>query len=173
MQKRENHLSTPTDWRAASQADRLARAERLCLPSGAVILAVKPEPLEWIISGRLPQRLLGVVLGPDPSTVPAAPETISREDILELARFSTQLVKASIVDPPVGEGPDEIRLEEIPTKDRAYIFQWACRALGQAEAVAQGSSSGAGHDPRAATARFNNLPEEELSSASLERFRQK
>jgi hypothetical protein len=173
MQKRENHLSTPTDWRAASQADRLARAERLCLPSGAVILAVKPEPLEWIISGRLPQRLLGVVLGPDPSTAAVAPETISREDILELARFATQLVKASIVDPPVGDGPDEIRLEEVPTKDRAYIFQWACRALGQAGAGTQDSPSGAAHDPRAATARYNNLPEEELSSASLERFRQK
>jgi len=173
MQKRENHISTPTDWRAASQAERLARAERLCLPSGAVILAVKPEPLEWIISGRLPQRLLGVVLGPDPATAAVAPETISREDILELAKFSTQIVRASIVDPPVGDGPGEIRLEEIPIKDRAFIFQWACRALGQAEAAAQGSSTAAGYDSRAATARFNNLPEEDLSSASLERFRQK
>jgi hypothetical protein len=172
MQKRENHIATPTDWRAASQADRLARAERLCLPSGAVILAVKPEPLEWIISGRLPQRLLGVVLGPEPATA-AAPETISREDILELARFATQLVKASIVDPPVGEGPDEIRLEDIPTKDRAFIFQWACRALGQAGAGVPDSSSGAAHHPRAVTARHHNLAEEELSSASLERFRQK
>ncbi len=166
MPKHENHLSTPSDWRAASQADRLARAERLCLPSGAVILAVKPEPLAWIISGRLPQRLLGIVLGSDSSTAVSAPETISREDILELARFAAQLVTASIVDPPVGEGPDEIRLEEIPAKDRAYIFQWACRALGQGEATGQDATS-------AASLANNHLGEEGLSSASLERFRQK
>ena len=170
MAKRENHIATPADWRAASQADRLARAERLRLPSGAVILAVKPEPLEWIISGRIPQRLLGVVLNPDLETAVAAPGEISREEVLELAKFSTQLVRASIVDPPVGEGPDDIRLDEIPIKDRAFIFQWACRALGQAEA---GDGGFAGRDSQAAAGGSNLFPEEDLSSASLERFRQK
>ena len=169
MQKRENHIATPADWRAASQADRLARAERLRLPSGSVILAVKPEPLEWIISGRIPQRLLGVVLNPALETVGAAPSEISREEVLELAKFSTQLVKASIVDPPVGNGPDDIRLDEIPVKDRAFIFQWACRALGQPEA---GDGSAAGRDKQAAGASLDLWPEEDLSSASLERFRQ-
>ena len=170
MAKRENHIATPADWRAASQADRLARAERLRLPSGAVILAVKPEPLEWIISGRIPQRLLGVVLNPDLETAVAAPGEISREEVLELAKFSTQLVRASIVDPPVGEGPDDIRLDEIPIKDRAFIFQWACRSLGQAEA---GDGGFPGRDSQAATESPNHFPEEDLSSASLERFRQK
>ena len=170
MQKRKNHIATPADWRAASQADRTARAERLRLPSGAVILAVKPEPLEWIISGRIPQRLLGVVLNPDLETAVAAPGEISREEVLELAKFSTQLVRASIVEPPVGEGPDDIRLDEIPIKDRAFIFQWACRALGQEEA---GDGGLAGRDSQAAPGGSNHMPEEDLSSASLERFRQK
>jgi hypothetical protein len=170
MAKRENHIATPADWRAASQADRAARAEHLRLPSGAVILAAKPEPLEWIISGRIPQRLLGVVLNPDLGTSAAAPSEISREEVLELAKFSTQLVKASIVDPPVGDGPDEIPLDEIPIKDRAFIFQWACRAFGQADA---GDGGFAGRDSQAATESPNLFPEEDLSSASLERFRQK
>ena len=170
MQKHENHVATPANWRAASQADRLARAERLRLPSGAVILAVKPDPLEWIISGRIPQRLLGVVLNSDRGTSAAAPGEISREEVLELAKFSTQLVKASIVEPPVGEGPDDIRLDEVPIKDRAFIFQWACRALGQTEG---GEGGLADRDDQAAASSLDLWPEEDLSSASLERFRQK
>jgi hypothetical protein len=79
-------------------------------------------------------------------------------------------VKASIVEPPVGEGPDDIRLDEIPIKDRAFIFQWACRALGQPEA---GDGSLSERDSQAATAGRNRLTEEDLSSASLERFCQK
>ena len=55
---------------------------------------------------------------------------MTRGEVLELARFAAQLVKASVVEPAIGDGPEEIRLDEIPTEDRAFIFEWACRALG-------------------------------------------
>src|SRR4030042_1883073 len=129
-----NHIATARDWRAASQANRVAHAEPLRLPSGATILALKPEPLEWIMSGRVPQRLLGAALESDRAASTGAEREISREEILDLARFAAQLVKASVVAPAVGDGPDEVCLDDISIEDRAFIFEWACRALGPAPA---------------------------------------
>jgi hypothetical protein len=146
-----NGITDPKTWRAVSRADREARAQRLQLPSGANILAVKPEPLDWIISGRIPQTLLSAVLEEEHSGSGRAEKEVSREEILDLASFATRLVKATVVSPPIGDGPEEIRLEDIPIKDRAYIFEWACRALSQA-----GSGS----------------TQEDLSSTKLERFRE-
>jgi len=157
-----NGISTSADWRNASRASRETRAELLTLPSGATILAARPEPLEWILAGRVPQRLLAAALGESPArlrkTDPGHPRAsgdpaldsrcrgsdslggndgvdarveMTREDVLELARFAAQLVRASVVRPAIGEGPDEISLDEIPVEDRAFIFEWACRALGE------------------------------------------
>ena len=132
----QNGIANAKAWRAASEKARAERAEPLRLPSGATILAAKPEPLEWIISGRIPQRLLNAALESHGSS--EGERAISREEIIELARFATHLVAASIVEPPIGDGPGEIRLEEIPVEDRAFIFEWACRALGTAQ---EGNSS--------------------------------
>jgi len=164
-------VASAESWRSAARKSREAGAEELTLPSGATILAARPEPLEWILAGRLPQRLLAAALGesqghpreinpdhprdtnsghprasdpshPRESGDPAldsrfrgndsldAGTGMTREEVLELARFAAQLVKASVVAPAIGEGPDEISLDEIPIEDRAFIFEWACRALG-------------------------------------------
>jgi hypothetical protein len=126
-----NGIANSDAWRAASRAARKSRAEHLRLPSGATILAARPEPLEWILSGRVPQKLLAAALSNEDA--PQRQAQISREEILELARFATQLVRASVVEPAIGDGPGEIGLDEIPVKDRAFIFEWACRALARAE----------------------------------------
>lgn len=131
MAEKSNGIASAAKWRTAGKAARAERAEPLRLPSGATILAAKPEPLEWIISGRIPQRLLNAAL--DSQGSQEGERAISREEILELARFATHLVAASIVEPPLGDGPGEILLEEIPVEDRAFIFEWACRALGAAQ----------------------------------------
>jgi hypothetical protein len=146
-----NGVANAADWRSASQKSRESRAEKLTLPSGAVILAAGPEPLDWILSGRVPQRLLAAALEKDGAPPPAESE-ISGEEVLELARFACELVKASVVRPAIGDGANEIRFEEIPVEDRAFIFQWACRALN-----APGSDGDSG--------------KEGLSSEKLERFR--
>ncbi len=139
--------STAAEWRAASRARRAAAAESLTLPSGATILAARPEPLEWILAGRVPQRLLAAALAQDGSA-PAVPAgELSREDVVELARFAAQMVRSSVVEPAIGEGPDEIRLDDIPIEDRTFIFEWASRALhesGAARAKEDPSSSPAG-----------------------------
>ncbi len=159
-----NGIATSESWRHAARADREARAEHLVLPSGATILAARPEPLEWVLSGRIPQGLLAVAME-DPQSSPAGSDReLTREEIIDLANFASRLVEASVVDPPIGDGPDEISLDEIPIRDRAFIFEWACRALSgnDAETPAQGAACAAAHPAK-----------EDLSSAKLEGFRQK
>jgi hypothetical protein len=175
-----NGIANAADWRAASRRARASRAEKLTLPSGATILAARPEPLEWILAGRVPQRLLAAALGesqshphetgsrlpreagqPRESGDPMldsrlrgndglggndggeAGVEMTREEVLELARFAAQLVEASVVEPAIGNGLEEMRLDEIPTEDRAFIFEWACRALGTsgASSAKEGTSS--------------------------------
>lgn len=178
-------IANAESWRSASRRSRERRAEELTLPSGATILAARPEPLEWILAGRVPQRLLAAALGesqghpreinPDHprdtnsghprASDPGHPRAsgdqdsrfrgndsldagtgMTREEVLELARFAAQLVQASVVTPAIGEGPGEISLDEIPIEDRAFIFEWACRALGSGPDEAH-SARGTGISP--------------------------
>jgi hypothetical protein len=159
-----NGIATSEAWRHAAKADREARAELLVLPSGATILAARPEPLEWVMSGRIPQGLLAVALEDPQSPLAGGDRELTREEILDLASFAARLVVASVVDPPIGDGPDEILLDDIPIRDRAFIFEWACRALSgnDADAAAEGPANAAA-----------NSAKEDLSSAKLEGFRQK
>ncbi len=159
-----NGIATSEAWRRASRADRETRAEPLVLPSGTTILAARPEPLEWVMSGRIPQGLLAVALEDPESPLAQGNRELTREEIIDLARFAARLVVASVVNPPIGDGPDEIALDEIPVMDRAFIFEWACRALGGngTKATAEGSTNAAASSAK-----------EDLSSAKLEGFRAK
>lgn len=166
---KSNGVASPASWRSAMTQDRLARAEHLLLPSGATILAVRPEPLDWILSGRIPQQLLGVALESGAFSPQEKDAPLTRDEILDLAGFAQQLVKASVVKPAIGDGPDEIPMDEIPVKDRAFIFEWACRALKAAEPDENPKSRVVVTD----SGIFRRRPErEELSSEKLERFRQ-
>ena len=162
--RKGNGIATTETWRHAAKADREARAEHLTLPSGATILAARPEPLEWVMSGRIPQGLLAVALEDPESPMAGGDRELTREEILDLAAFAARLVEASVVDPPIGDGPDEIPLDDIPIRDRAFIFEWACRALNGDE-MGDPAEEGANAVTHSA--------KEELSSASLEGFRQK
>jgi hypothetical protein len=167
--KHGNGVATSKVWRSAMQEDRMARAEHLLLPSGATILAVRPEPLEWILSGRIPQQLLGVALETAAFPPQDREAAITRDEILDLAGFAQQLVKASVVKPAIGDGTDEIAMDDIPVKDRAFIFEWACRALKAAEPDKNPKSKVVVTDSGIVRRR----PEKEgLSSEKLERFRQ-
>lgn len=175
---RANGIASSADWRSAMMADRIMRAEHLKLPSGATILAVKPEPLEWILSGRIPQHLLGSALDTGTAAPHDAHRVMTREEILDLAGFARQLVKASVVKPAIGDGPGEIALDDIPIEDRAFIFEWACRALkGRRENGAPGAALGKESEGkprrggRAAARCVSPVGKEDLSSEMLERFR--
>ncbi len=151
---KDNGIATAGEWRAAARAEKLGRAEQLRLPSGATIVASKPGPLEWVISGRIPQRLLAVALdeGTAKEDCPLRPD-----EILELASFATRLIMASVIEPAIGEGPDEVSLDDIPLEDRAFIFEWACRAMS-------------GNNAESANAAKED---DSIPAAGIERFRSK
>ncbi|MGD0693710.1 MAG: hypothetical protein ABSB82_02530 [Terriglobia bacterium] len=173
---RKNGIASPAVWHSAMVADRIMRAEHLKLPSGATILAVKPEPLDWILSGRIPQNLLGAALGVrQPTDSSEADRTMTREEILDLAAFARRLVESSVVEPPIGDGPGEIPMDEIPIRDRAFIFEWACRALSEApkmenrnSKLEMGQSVPQGGNNRQATREGLSIPQ-----SGMERFREK
>jgi len=162
--RKGNGIATTDIWRQAARAERESRAEQLTLPSGATILAARPEPLDWVMSGRIPQGLLAIALEDRELPPGGGDRELTRDEIVDLAAFAARLVEASVVDPPIGEGPDEIALDDIPVRDRAFIFEWACRALNGEDLrdSADGASNSVAHSTK-----------EEPSSASLERFRQK
>ena len=149
MPSQGTNVSTPAEWRSAAHAKRLADAKSLALPSGVTILAARPAPLEWILAGRLPQRLLSAALRAEEPGATAPPRELSREAVVELARFAADLVRASVVEPAVGEGPGEIRFEDIPIEDRTFIFEWACRALRES-----GTKEGPSNSPTGELERF-------------------
>jgi len=162
--RKSNGIATTEIWRQAARAQRASRAERLTLPSGATILAARPDPMEWVMSGRIPQGLLAIALEDPVSPVGGGGRELTREEITDLAAFAARLVEASVVDPPIGEGPDEIALDDIPIRDRAFIFEWACRAL-DGDDVGGSAGEASNGVPRST--------KEGPSSASLERFRPK
>ncbi len=183
-QNRSNGISSPAAWRSARAAQEMARAEHLRLPSGATILAVRPEPLEWILSGRIPQRLLGAAIEASSSGTAGSNHEMTREEILELAAFARQLVKASVIKPAIGDAPGEMALDDIPVEDRAYIFEWACRALGGSASgetakvsrkLGVESRNGKNATPNSllSTPSSKNDETEDHSSRPLERFRAK
>ncbi len=128
-EKKPNGIASVGDWQAAAEAQRRARAVRLTLPSGTTILAARPEPLEWVVAGRLPARLITAAVEPEGDTA----HEMTTEEVLELAGFASHLVEASVLEPPIGEGPGEISLRDIPAEDCVFIFEWACRALSESE----------------------------------------
>lgn len=129
----ENGIVKPDEWRCAAKFDRRKKARALQLPSGATVLAVPPEPLEWVLSGRVPSRLLGVALEGD------AASELTREEVLELSRFAVRLVTASIVEPEIGDGPGQMPLDDIPIADRVFIFQWASRSMAPSQGAKEGA----------------------------------
>jgi hypothetical protein len=85
---------------------------------------------------------------------------MTREDVLELARFAAHLVRASVIEPTIGDGPGEIAFDDIPLEDRVFIFQWACRALKDA-----------GGEDAAGAAHADKEDHSSPSADGLERFR--
>jgi hypothetical protein len=115
---------TAKEWKAKGEA--AAEVVELALPSGMVITARRPGPMQFAAWDRLP-LMLGRL---DNSAEMGTEETV------EVAGFVRELVIYCCVAPRVSMSPseDEIAPRDIPEADWQYIMRWAMR-LEEAEAV--------------------------------------
>lgn len=122
-------MSRATEWRDKSRETAHEGAVELELPSGMVILARRPNPLQLAAWGKLPYALATAAAG-DAEPRPAE-SGLDTAKVLELVQFYRDVLVYVCVDPRVSldpRGPDEIHPREIPERDWTFIMSWAARA---------------------------------------------
>ncbi|HWQ55686.1 MAG TPA: hypothetical protein VN442_18510 [Bryobacteraceae bacterium] len=127
-------MGRASEWRAAGVAAARDKAVELTLPSGAKILARRPDPEKLAIWVRLPFSLSGEVLGG--KTPEQFAQRMSAQELFDLASSLRDVLVWCCVDPRVSldaRGPGEIHPRDIPDEDLHFIFRWAMRG----EEVAQ------------------------------------
>jgi hypothetical protein len=109
---------TAKEWKAKGEA--AAEVVELPLPSGMVIKARRPGPMQFAAWNRLPVLLDQA--GP-------AGAGLSDADAVEVAEFMRALLIYCCVSPRVSltPGADEIHPREIPEGDWMKITRWAMR----------------------------------------------
>ena len=134
------------DWKRRGQA---AGVVELPLPSGMVIKARRPNPLQYAEWNRLPLMLAAAAEN--------GPAAVSAEQAQEIAGFMRELVVYCCVEPRVSEtaaadSEDEIQPKDLPEEDWTFIVGWAMR-LREAKALStfrgKRTNDGAGSDGEA------------------------
>jgi len=126
---KKSPIASAADWKAAAEKVRSQQAENIELPSGAVVRARRPGLETWMLHGRIPEALSGVVLAI--AGAEAQRRTLGAEDIALIGAFNRAIVIAAVVEPRVVEvvlGEGEISYADIPDADVEYILAWARRA---------------------------------------------
>lgn len=119
-------MNRAEEWKKKAREAAAAEAVELTLPSGAVILARRPGPVQLAAWGRLPMALAAAAGGDQPAGV-----GVTNEQAADLAAFLRDLLVFCCVDPRV---PEDIDPREIPQEDWTFIINWALR-VGEARAL--------------------------------------
>lgn len=118
-------MSRASEWKA--KALEAAECCELPLPSGMVVTARRPGPIQIAFFRRLPLALAQQALaGEKPD-----PQSASPEEVIENLAFMRDLLVYCLVDPRVSldpKGEDEIHPRDIPQGDWQFILRWAMRA---------------------------------------------
>jgi len=117
---------TAQEWREKARAAAEAAAVELELPSGMVILARRPGPLQFAQWDRLPLVLAMVEGG----------GRMGADEAAEITVFMRELLVYCCLEPRVSvtPGADEIHPREIPEPDWQFLVGWAMR-LKEAESI--------------------------------------
>jgi len=122
-------VTTAAAWKTAAEKIRRRECEELELPSGVVVQARRPQLETWLLRGRIPEALSGVVLALAGGDAKRRP--LEAEDIAMIGAFNRVVVIATVVEPRVVEGAagkGEISFGDIPDEDAEFILAWARRA---------------------------------------------
>lgn len=105
------------EWKAKGRA--ASETVDLALPSGMVIKARRPGPLQFAQWDKLPLLLVGVA-----GAGPAGAEAMTVDRAKAIAEFMRELLCFCCVEPRV---PEDIHPREIPEADWTFIVGWAMR----------------------------------------------
>ena len=106
--------------------ERMAQGEQFCLPSGLVVRLRRVSLMDLMEQGSIPAPLAATV-----------EQILDRKEVKlsvsEFPRFAgviNEVVKASIVDPPMSDEPGEdvLWIRELPMGDRLAVFNWSAEA---------------------------------------------
>lgn len=125
--------SKAKEWAARAQH----QVEELTLPSGQVIKARRPGPMQLMTWQALPLSLVNAAVGEEASAVHLAAQ-LSPQQIAEQAAFYRDVLVWCCVEPRVSltpQGEDEIHPRDIPEQDWTFIIAWALR-LTEAQPLA-------------------------------------
>ncbi len=111
------------DWMRASAQDALQDAVELTLPSGMVIKARRPNPMQLAMWGLVPSSLAGAVAGGTAARPDAEAMAALMSGLRDLLIFCCLQPRVSLN--PVGD--DEIHPRLIPDKDTMFLLRWATR----------------------------------------------
>jgi hypothetical protein len=149
-------MGRAVEWRAKARVAARAEAVELELPSGAKILARRPDPVQMAAWGKLPMLLAGAAAGGGKAA------RVTNEEVAEIATLYRDVLVYCCVEPrinPQAEAcatDEEIHPREIPEADWRFIIHWALR-VAEARALesfrerrTDGGDSGDGEGVRAA-----------------------
>ena len=120
----QGHTTIASDWKGAGQRLAEAAAVDLELPSGVVIRARRPDPLQLAMWGNLP-----LALAP-----PDAAAAGGEGAFLSTAQFARDMLSYCCVSPRISLDPKdmrEIHPRDIPMEDTMFILRWAARGEEQ------------------------------------------
>ena len=169
----ENGIATADDFRKAAEASAFEAPQRVVLPKcGLAVILRRPRPLAFALyGGQLPGSLAARGTGVPPvadapTAETAVPQKYTREELIEIARFWTQMFQRAFVQPKLSLKPgfEEISPNWIPQEDQIWLIRWM---VGEAEAGARDSGLGTGEEashqppapsPRSGLAGFRGQP---------------
>ncbi len=119
MEERSDYVTNALRaWR-----EKRRMGERYELPSGLVVQVRRVSLLDLAERGQIPAPLVGMVN----KLLSPTSEALTVKNAPEFAEAINLVVKASVVDPPVADVPDDEHLgvTELPIGDRLALFNWA------------------------------------------------
>jgi hypothetical protein len=131
-----NGVAKPEDFRKAAEASAFEEPQRVVLPKcGFPVMLRRPRPIAFtLLGGSLPQSLAtrvsqSGVRSPESETPDSELRTpdLSRDELIQVSRFWTNLFKAIFVQPGLSltPGPEEIHPAWLPVEDQIFVIRWA------------------------------------------------
>jgi len=128
---------TLAEWRAK-------RVHEMQLPSGLTVKLRDMDMTDLVLTGGIPNTLLDL-LGSAALTNLSEQEIGQKmlgESAKDFAVMLNSVVKATLVDPAIGDAPDDthIMLDELSFADKMEIFNWVNREAGAVRPFREGTT---------------------------------